>query len=186
MRKIILSMLVSLDGFVARPDGDLDWADANEEHHEYANALIESVDLALFGRVTYQIFADYWPTAPDSPETPAWEVEYAHRVNRTPKIVYSTTLENVAWETRIAREVDPAAVVALKQQPGKDILIYASANLTATFMRLGLIDEYQLLVQPVVLGSGIPLFKEGIALTLKLTGTRTFGTGAVLLTYQSA
>lgn len=182
MRKLILVTNMSLDGLIAGPEGDLDWTVADEEMHDYYAAVLNQADAIIYGRVMYEIMADYWPTAPQDPSLSKSELEFAHAINRIRKIVYSRTLENVGWNTTVMRTVDPDEILKMKQQPGKDLLI-GGADLASTFIKHGLIDEYQLLVQPAVLGSGKPLFKNH-RLALKLLKSQTFHSGAVLLCYE--
>jgi dihydrofolate reductase len=182
MRKLILAINISLDGFIAGPDGDLDWTIADEEMHDYYAAVLNQADAILYGRVMYEMMADYWPTAPQDPSISKGELEFAHAINRIHKIVYSRTLDNVGWNTTVMRTVDPDEVLKMKQQPGKDLLI-SGVDLASTFIQHGLIDEYQLLIQPAVLGSGKPLFKNH-RLALRLVKSQPFHSGAVLLCYQ--
>ncbi|MGE5264565.1 MAG: dihydrofolate reductase family protein [Acidobacteriota bacterium] len=182
MRKLILSTNMSLDGYLAGPGGDLDWVIADDELHDYYAAVLNRADAVLYGRVTYEIMANFWPTAPQDPSLSKSELEFAHAINRIPKIVYSKTLQNVGWKTTLMRAVVPDEILKMKQQPGNDLLI-AGADLASTFIEHDLIDEYQLLVQPAVLGRGNPLFKDH-RLALKLVSTQPFHSGAVLLCYQ--
>jgi dihydrofolate reductase len=182
MRKVILSNLVTLDGFFAGPNGELDWFIVDEEFNEYANELLRNVDTLLFGRVTYQLMADYWPSSSATTDDPI----IADRMNNLPKIVFSKTLQNVEWKnTRLIKENIAEEISKMKQQPGKDMVIFGSGSIVSTFMQLGLIDEYRIIVNPVVLGNGKPLFK-GIKdkHNLKLLKTRVFGSGVVILYYQ--
>ena len=182
MRKLILAINVSLDGMLAGPNGELDWSVADDEMHDYYAAVLNQADAIIYGRVMYEMMADYWPNAPQDPSLSKGERAFAHAINRIPKIVYSKTLGNVGWNTTVLRTVVPDEILKMKQQPGKDLFI-AGADLVSTFIEHDLIDEYQLLVQPAVLGSGKPLFKNH-RLALKLLRTQTFHSGAVLLCYQ--
>lgn len=179
MRKVFWQMMVSLDGFMEGPNRELDWHVADEDFNRYVADMLSSIDAILLGRVTYQLFADYWPSSND-PE--------AHAMNELPKIVFSRTLEKVEWKNSRLAKVDVAEEVArLKRQPGKDIALFGSADLASTFMRLGLIDEYRILVNPIVLGDGRPMFKNIKDRTaLKLLNTQTLGSGVVILNYQPA
>jgi dihydrofolate reductase len=186
MRKVILSNLVTLDGFFAGPNGELDWHIVNEEFNGYANDLLSKVDALLFGRVTYQLMADYWPAAATNPSTPKSDLEIADKMNNLPKIVFSKTLQEVKWNNSRLVKVNIAEEISkMKQQPGKDMVIFGSGSIVTTFMQLGLIDEYRILVNPVVLGNGNPLFK-GIndKQNLKLLKTRVLSSGVVILYYQ--
>ena len=186
MRKVILSNLVTLDGFFAGPNGELDWHIVDEEFNQYANDLLSKVDALLFGRVTYQLMADYWPAAATNPSTPKSDLEIADKMNNLPKIVFSKTLQEVKWNnSRLVKENIAEEISKMKQQPGKDMVIFGSGSIVSTFMQLGLIDEYRILVNPVVLGNGKPLF-TGIndKQNLKLLKTRVFSSGVVILYYQ--
>jgi dihydrofolate reductase len=182
MRNVVVSMQVSLDGFIARPNGELDWHLVDAEVNEYARDLLNSLDTLVFGRVTYQLMADYWPTATTNDPV---EARIAERLNTLPKVVFSRTLKKVGWNNSIlARGGIDEEILKMKQQSGRDIGIGGSSIVSA-LAPLGLIDEYRILVVPVVLGSGKPLFKDITeSINLKLGKTRTFGSGLVLLDYQ--
>jgi len=184
MSSLIYSMMVSLDGFVARPNGDLDWVDIDEELHTFANNQAREMGTFLHGRRLYELMAGYWPTATLNPSTTAVEVEFAHIWTHKPKIVFSKTLDRVEWNSRLVRDVTADEINRLKAQPGNDMSV-DGPTLAATFMQLDLIDEYQLLVHPVVLGRGIPFFPPlETPINLRLVETRTFGSGVVYLRYQ--
>ena len=186
MRKVILSNLVTLDGFFEGPNKELDWHIVDEEFNEYAIDLLSKVDALLFGRVTYQLMADYWPAAATNPSTPKSDLEIADKMNNLPKIVFSKTLQEVKWNnSRLVKENIAEEISKMKQQPGKDMVIFGSGSIVSTFMQHGLIDEYRIIVNPVVLGNGNPLFK-GIndKQNLKLLKTRVFSSGVVILYYE--
>ena len=185
MRKLIFSIQVSLDGFIDHTE-----MIADEEAHQYAADQLRSADTILFGRATYQLLADYWPTvvtnASRSGSRPLTqgEIEFAHQINSIPKIVFSKTLENVGWNTQLVKAVIPEDILEMKRQPGKDLLI-AGAGLATTLSKLGLVDEYEFLVQPIILGKGRLLFRDiKDRIKLKLVETKTFRNGVVLLHYQ--
>lgn len=183
MRKLILMMSVSLDGYMEGPDRKLDWQLVDDELHTHFNRELAAMGAFLDGRVTYELMASFWPTADQDPASPAPIREFAAIWRDKPKIVYSRTLDRAGWNTRIVREVVPEEVSALKAQPGGD-LVLGGAKLAATFMRLDLIDEYRIYVHPVAIGAGTPLFPPGERTTkLRLAGTRTFESGVVLLRY---
>ena len=186
MRKIILSEMVSLDGFIAGPDDDLSWHQVDEEFNQYAIELLNSVDTILFGRLTYQLFENYWPAAALNPSTSKSDLEIAHKINDMIKIVFSRTLQKVQWKNSILiKEIVPHEVQKLKKQHGKDMVIYGSGSIVSAFIRVGLIDDYRIFVNPIVLGSGKPLFKDiKKRINLSLLNTRTFNNGNVLLRYQ--
>ena len=180
MRKVIVSNVASLDGFFEGPNKELDWFVPDEEFFAYAKDLLRSVDTLLFGRTTYQHMAGYWPYAPAE--------EIADKMNNLPKIVFSKSLEKAEWNnSRLVKNNVAEEVSKLKQQPGKDMVILGSATLASFLLQLGLIEEYRVILNPVLIGAGNPLFK-GIThrLLLKLQQTRLFASGVVVLYYQKA
>ncbi len=182
MRKIIFFMLISLDGYFEGPEHAIDWHNVDQEFNEFSNAQLDSTDLLLFGRVTYELMAGYWPGAEAARDDPVT----AAAMNRLPKVVFSRTLNGVTWQnTRLVKENIVEEVRRLKAQPGKDIFIFGSSDLSLTLIRHDLIDEFRILVNPLLLGSGTPLFK-GLQerLPLRLLKTRTFRNGNILLCYQ--
>ena len=188
MRKVILSNMVTLDGFFEGPNKELDWQIVDGENKEYAIDLLSKVDALLFGRVTYQLMADYWPAAATNPSTPKSDLEIADKMNNLPKIVFSKTLQEVKWNnSRLIKENIAKEISKMKQQPGKDMVIFGSGSIVSTFMQHGLIDEYRIIVNPIVLGNGNPLFK-GIngKQNLKLLNTKVFDSGIVILFYEPA
>ena len=151
MRKVIVMMSVSLDGFIEGPNGELDWHMVDDELHSHLNEQLGSMGAFLYGRVMYELMAGFWPTADTDPSSTAPVVEFARIWRDMPKIVYSRTLQHAEWNATLRREVDPDEIRALKQQPGGDMVL-GGANLAATFARKGLIDEYCIYMQPVILG----------------------------------
>ncbi len=154
------------------------WANVNE--------TLRTVDTALFGRVAYQGFAEYWPAAAKNPASPQHEIDFARWIERTPKVVFSKTLQEADWKnSRLAKGDLTAEVTALRREPGKDILLFGGGKIAAAFMTAGLIDDYRITVYPIVLGEGKPLFTEvNNRMKLKLLGTRTFKSRPVALRYQ--
>jgi dihydrofolate reductase len=184
MRKVILMMSVSLDGFIEGPNRELDWHMVDDELHSHFNEQLSAMGAFLHGRVTYELMAGFWPTADRDPSSTRPMVEFARIWRDMPKIVYSRTLERAGWNTTIVRDVVPDEIMQLKQQPGGDLAL-GGAGIAAAFMRHDLIDEYRLYVHPVAIGQGKPLFPESDTRTsLRLAETRTFGNGVVLLRYQ--
>ena len=188
MRKVIVTMWVSLDGFISGPNDDMSWVMVDAEMGQYEDETVSAADTLILGRVTYQSFAGSWPHVPDNPSASAGEKEYARKLNSMRKVVFSRTLEAVEWNnSTLFHEINPDDVARLKQGDGKNIVIYGSASVIQTLTALGLIDEYQLLVHPVLLGGGKRLFRDGSAKTaLRLVETKTFGSGVVRLSYQPA
>ncbi|MET8410182.1 dihydrofolate reductase family protein [Streptomyces sp. NPDC005195] len=184
MRKIVLMMSVSLDGYVEGPHREIDWHRVDEELHRHFNEEISRFGALLDGRVTHELMAAYWPTADQNPASTPTEAEFAGIWRDIPKIVYSRTLERADWNTTVVRDVVPEEVRALKERPGGDLGL-GGADLAAAFLRHDLIDEFRIYVHPVLIGAGKPLFPQTDALTaLRLTETRTFGNGVVLLRYE--
>lgn len=184
MRKIVLMMSVSIDGFFEGPNGELDWHLVDDELHQHFNELLGAMGAFLDGRVTYELMADFWPTADTDPASPAPMIEFARIWRDMPKIVYSRTLERADWNTTVVHDVDVDEVRALKAERGGDLAL-GGADLATTFMHHDLIDEYRLYVHPVVLGRGRPLFRPSdLKIDLELADTRRFGNGVVLLHYQ--
>ena len=184
MRKMFVFNMVTLDGFFEGPNQSIDWHNVDAEFNTFAAEQLSTIGVILFGRVTYQCMASYWPTPLAIEDDPV----IAAQMNAFPKIVVSRTLDKAEWNnTRLIKDNVADEVIRLKQQPGKDLAIFGSANLTASLMQLGLVDEFRIMVNPIVLGKGTPLFKDiGQPLPLKLIKTRTFGSGNVLLYYQPA
>jgi dihydrofolate reductase len=207
MRKIVMFNLVSVDGFFAGVDGNIDWHVVDEEFNVAAVDWIQQFDTILFGRVTYQLFESYWPNAAKDPATSKEDKIIADKINEMTKVVFSNSLENVTWEhaklikgdigeeiVKLKEEKDPPSPNGsgpLRQsyseasEAKKDIVIYGSGTIVQQLANLGLIDEYRLLVNPVVLGKGKPMFKDN-NLKLKLLQSKQFASGNVLLTYEPA
>jgi len=169
MRKIKLQMQLSLDGFVCGPDGEMDWMVWNWDDvlKNYVAELTNSVDTFLLGRSTGEGMAVYWPTVTSNPESNEEEKWMAERLNNLPKIVFSRTIPHINWtNVRVASDI-VEEVKELKQEPGKDIMIYGGAGIVSSFIRENLIDEYHLFINPVVIGKGKTIFGD-IRHTMKL------------------
>lgn len=186
MRKLFLFMMVSLDGYIEGEDHDLSWHNVDEEFNDFAIPQTESVGTLLFGRRTYELMRDFWPTE----EARTTDPVVANLMNTTPKIVFSHTLERVEeteyWRNiRLVKDNVVEEVKKLKSEGGKDVAVYGSNNLCITLLEEGLLDELRIMVNPIVIGKGTPLFagiKEKVS--LQLTTSRNFKNGNVLLTYS--
>jgi dihydrofolate reductase len=184
MPKLIYSMGVSLDGFIAGRGGEIDWSAPDEELHRFHNQQTREVGVHLCGRRLYETMV-YWETAHLDPALPETELEFARLWQALPKIVFSSTLENVVGNARLVRDDVAAEVVTLRDQPGADVAV-GGAGLASTLVRLGLIDEYRLFISPVVLGGGTPYFPAlDEPIGLELVETRTFGSRVVYVRYLS-
>jgi len=188
MRKIIVSMRVTLDGFIAGLHGEMDWMEEfiDEALANYESELQKTVDTTLFGRETYQGFESYWPKVALDPASPKGLAEYAQQLNTMRKIVFSKTLSRAEWNNSVLlHEIDPEEITKMKQEPGRDMVIYGSASIVQTLTNLGLVDRYQLLIFPIVLGSGKPLFHNiPHKMKLSLVSSMTHPSGVVVLAYE--
>jgi dihydrofolate reductase len=183
MRKVIYSMGVSLDGFIAGPNGEIDWSAPDEELHRFHNQQTRELGAHLCGRRLYEEMT-YWETADENPSAAEHELEFARIWQSLPKIVFSKTLEKVEGNARLVTGGVAEEVAELKEQPGKDLAV-GGAGLASTFIKLDLIDEYRLFVSPVVLGGGTPYFPaRDERLDLELLETRTFGSRVVYVRYR--
>ena len=183
MRKLIYSMTVSVDGFIAGPGGEIDWSAPDEELHRFHNQQTRELGALLCGRRLYEVMA-YWETADENPSAPDHELEFARIWKALPKVVFSKTLEKVAANARLVRDGAAEEVAKLKEQPGKDLAV-GGAGLASTLMKAGLIDEYRLFVRPVVLGGGTPYFPAlDERINLELVETQTFGSRVVYVRYR--
>jgi dihydrofolate reductase len=186
MRKIISTTWITLDGFIAGPNEAMDWVMVDQEMGQYEDETVSAADMLLLGRVTYESFSGSWPHVPDNPGASEGEREYARKLNAMRKVVFSTTLPSADWNnSTLLREIAPAEIEKMKQEPGRDMLIYGSASLIRALTNHGLIDEYQLLVHPVILGDGKPLFQNIKARwQLELVKTKPFASGVIGLFYR--
>lgn len=182
MRNVIVSNLVSLDGFFEGPNRELDWFVVEKQFFEYAKDLLRSVDTILFGRITYEGMANYWPTAAAQDNDPT----ITHKMNNLSKVVFSRTLSAVSWNNSILAKGNIAEEIRrMKGEPGKDMVIFGSGSIVSTLTRLGLIDEYRIIVNPVILGNGNPLFKDlKDKLSLRLIKTKALNSGVVIFYYM--
>ncbi|ASU83829.1 deaminase [Nocardiopsis gilva YIM 90087] len=186
MRKIILMLSVSLDGYFEGPDRRLDWLMVDDELHTHFNEQARAMSAFLEGRVTHELMASSWPTADTDPASTAPMREFAGIWREMPKFVFSRTLDHAEWNSTIMRAINVEEITALKARPGGDMGI-GGADLAAGFMRHDLIDEYRVYVHPVLIGEGRPLFRASERrFDLRLAETRAFGSGVVLLRYERA
>lgn len=186
MRKIIQWVMTSVDGYVDGPNGEFDWALLGPEIGEYSDRLHERADTFLYGRGVWEMMSGYWPNA-ESISEDEHDLKFAPIWRETPKVVFSRTLEEADWNTRVIGGNLHDEVTALKRQPGKDLLLSGGSRLPAALTALGLIDEYHVAVQPVVLGGGNPLFREPEQrVNLQLVNARTADSSAVILQYRPA
>jgi dihydrofolate reductase len=186
MRKIVLLMHVSLDGYVAGPNGEMDWIKLDDSLWDYVTSVTDAADTALFGANTYRIMEAYWPTAAEQPNASKHDVDHAKWVNAATKLVFSKTLEKTDWQgTRIIDDAIKEEMTKLKEQPGKNLVMLGSPSLAQSFMQMGLIDELRLNVNPVILGAGRSLF-DGVhqPINLSLAKAETFGSGVLAVTYK--
>ena len=185
MRKIISFMHISLDGFVAGPNGEMDWIKVDEEIFDYVGKRISEGDTALYGRVTYQMMESYWPTAGDQPVASKHDIEHSKWYKKVHKVVLSKTMKDAGLaNTTIISDNMSDRINEIKQQPGNDILLFGSPTATHSLIQLGLIDGYWLFLNPIILGQGIPLFVDiKDKINLKLLNTHQFTCGVTELNY---
>jgi dihydrofolate reductase len=194
MRRLFLQINVSLDGFIEDAAGEIDWHFADAEFEEFINDTLRSIDAMVFGRVAYELLAEFWPAAASDPEASARQLgqdprrhaEAARLMDELPKYVVSNRLERVSWRNSHIISGDVAGeITKLKEQPGGEIALFAGGQVASTFTRLRLIDEYRLIVNPVLLGAGKRLFQDGYERTgLRLRRTKPFASGAVVVYYE--
>ncbi len=186
MRKIISFMHISLDGFVAGPNGEMNWIKVDEEIFDYVGKRISEGDAALYGRVTYQMMENYWPTAGDKPKASKHDIEHSKWYNKIHKVVLSKTMKDAdLTNTTIISDNLVDRINEIKQQPGNEMLLFGSPTATHSLMQLNLIDGYWLFVNPIILGQGIPLFVDiKDKIKLNLVTTRQFTCGVTELNYM--
>ncbi|MBI3646681.1 MAG: dihydrofolate reductase [Acidobacteriales bacterium] len=183
MREVIVFNQVTLDGYFADMNGDMSWAHKQDaEWKAFVQENASGGGELLFGRITYELMASYWPTPLAMKNDPV----VAERMNHLPKVVFSRTLDRASWNnTKLVKGGMAAEIRKMKKEPGKDMVIFGSGSIVSQLAQEGLIDEYQIALNPVVLGKGKTMF-DGIKekLHLKLTKTRAFANGNVLLCYE--
>ena len=189
MRKVLLLEHVSLDGYVAGPSGEMDWIHIPDEIWRFGDRLTATSDAAIYGRNTYEMMAGYWPTAAAAPDADRHAIDHANWVNNTQRYVVSKTLQAAPWGDASCTILpgDPAGEIEhLRSQPGRNIFLVGSITLAQRLMRANLIDEYHLMLNPVLLGDGRPLFPTGLpeALNLNLVSSTKLPTGLLALHYE--
>lgn len=185
VRNVIYGMMISLDGYVARPDGTLDWVTVDEELHTFINDQHREYGAYLSGRRTHEMMVAAWPAVAEDPEAPGFMLDFADIWKAMPKVVFSRTLEEVGWNARLAQDDITAEVERLKREPGGDMVV-GGPTLASTFLELGLIDVVDLFVNPAILGAGIPLFPEfDGSVNMQLEDSKTFDSGVVYLRYRT-
>jgi Dihydrofolate reductase len=186
MRKLVLFMHTSLDGFVAGPNGEMDWIIVDDEIFEFVGNRVEEGDTALYGRVTYDMMEGYWPTAADQPNASKHDIDHSRWYMKANKIVMSRTMKGkVLPNTKIINDNLVADITSVKQEKGSDILIFGSPSAAHALLKENLIDEFWLFQNPILLGQGIPVFKNiPERFPLKLVKAHAFSNGVVCLNYQ--
>ena len=186
MRKIVVFMHITLDGFVAGPNGEMDWINIGDEIFEYAGQQTDLADTAMYGKNTFLMMNGYWPTAADQPNASKHDIQHSNWYNKVEKVVLSKTLNEKEYPgIRIIKDDLEAEINKLKKESGKNILIFGSAAAVHSLMSLNLIDEYWLMVNPVILGQGIPLFSDiKDKINVKLADSNIFSSGVVCLHYE--
>lgn len=183
MSKLHVILATTLDGFVADDDGRMDWIIMGDERADYMVEAIRNADTLLLGRRTYEGFVSFWPHAPSNPGASEAEKAIGEQFNAMKKVVFSRSLEAADWQgTTILRDIVPAEIQDLKAQSGKGIRLDGSISVVQQMTKQGLIDEYRLMVHPIALGSGRPLFDERV--DLELVGSEQFASGVMVLTYR--
>lgn len=185
MRKLIFFMHTSLDGFVAGLNGEMDWIKVDDAIFDFVSTMTDQADTALYGRVTYQMMENYWPTAAEKPNASKHDIEHSRWYNNVSKIVLSTTIKETGQNnTKVISENISGSINKIKQQDGKNILIFGSPSASNSLLNKGLVDEFWVFVNPILLGQGIPLFKDiPESIKLSLLETKTFDNGVIALHY---
>lgn len=187
MRKLVFFMHSSLDGFVAGPNGEMNWIKVDEEIFDFVPTLTEQADTALYGRVTYEMMQNYWPNAGTQPNASKHDKEHSIWYKNIAKVVLSTTMREEGLEnTRVISDHLVENIQELKKQEGKNILIFGSPRASHSLLSLDLIDEFWIFVNPILIGEGVPLFKGIHEKTkLELLETKRFSCGVMALHYKS-
>lgn len=186
MRNLIFFMHTSLDGLIAGPNGEMNWIKVDEELFDFVGSMTDQADAALYGRVTYEMMQSYWPTAGDQPNASKHDKEHSSWYNKVSKIVLSKSLEETELQNTLVISDDLADKInKIKRQEGKNILIFGSPSASISLLNEGLIDEFWLFVNPIILGHGRPLFKDLSGTThLNLVKSISFASGVIALHYK--
>ena len=186
MRKIVLFIHSSLDGYAAGPNREMDWIHVDEEIFDYAGNRTNASDTALYGRITYEMMEGYWPTAAEKPDASKHDKEHSQWYNKVGKVILSKSMQGQQLKnTTIISDNIEESINSLKQKEGKEIVIFGSPSAAHSLMHFDLIDDYWLFVNPVLLGKGIPVFSNIEEITkLKLIASHTFSSGVVCLHYE--
>lgn len=181
-------MHASLDGFAATLNGELSWVKVDDELFDFVATMTEQADTALYGRVTYEMMEAYWPGAGDKPNASKHDKEHSIWYNKVAKVVLSRKMSETGLKnTQVINDNLSENITKIKQQPGKNILIFGSPGASHSLLNAGLIDEFRIFINPILLGQGIPLFKDVPGLTkLTLIETKTFASGVIALHYKKA
>lgn len=181
-------MHTSLDGFVAGPNREMNWIKVDEEMFDFVATMTAGADTALYGRVTYEMMQSYWPTAGDAPNASKHDKEHSAWYNKVSKVVLSETMQETGLHnTKVIAGQLADNINTIKQQDGKNILIFGSPRASQSLLNEALIDEFWLFVNPIILGKGMPLFKDVTDTTkLKLAESKNFGCGVIALHYEKA
>ena len=186
MRNLIFFMHTSLDGFVAGPNGEMNWIHLDDALFDFVATMTNKADTALYGRVTYEMMEGYWPKAGEQPNATKHDKEHSAWYNKVSKVILSKTINETGLiNTKVISDQLTDNINKIKNQEGKNILIFGSPAASHSLLSLGLIDEFWLFVNPILLGQGKPLFKNiNESIKLKLADTKTFGCGVVALHYS--
>lgn len=188
MRKLVVFLHSSLDGFVEGPQGDMDigWITYNHELEDFANEVLQTADTIVWGRKTYEMMYDYWPTVPSNENASEHELNHAKWIENVEKVMFSKALNSVDWHnSRLVKKNVKDEIIHMKQQEGEDIVVLGSPRFAHYLMQLDVVDEYKITVSPTLIGKGLPLFQNiHEQVDLKLIDNKTFESGALGLIYQ--
>lgn len=188
MRKLVVFLHSSLDGFVEGPQGDMDigWITYNHELEDFANEVLQTADTIVWGRKTHEMMYDYWPTVPSNENASEHELNHAKWIENVEKVIFSKALNSVDWHnSRLVKKNVKDEIIHMKQQEGEDIVVLGSPRFAHYLMQLDVVDEYKITVSPTLIGKGLPLFQNiHEQVDLKLIDNKTFESGALGLIYQ--